>query len=186
MVFLSSNLATGSFVLEVGRVLDQALKINVEIIYLFTLIFKLVYEPYLLLNLRQFKIYEFSLKYFKSCFVTILFKLRCNRRNLSGSVQISIINTRFCKLLSVLPTLNKFHIHTYILTYIHTYIHTYILNKRTLFPFPISSSWIFCDVAWLKKVGTFFKKCQRWNPVLLKLQSNITKMGLRHRRSSFR
>ena len=31
-------------------------------------------------------IYEFSLKYFKSYFVTMLIKLRCNKRNLSGSV----------------------------------------------------------------------------------------------------
>ena len=85
MVFLSSTIVTGSFVLEVGRVLDPALKINVETIYLFKLIFKFVYESYLLLNLRQI-IYEFSLKYFKSCFVTILIKLRSNKRNLSGSV----------------------------------------------------------------------------------------------------
>ena len=34
-----------------------------------------VYESYLLLNLRQM-IYEFSLKYFKSYFVTVLIKLR--------------------------------------------------------------------------------------------------------------
>ena len=53
--------------------------------YLFKLIFKFVYESYLLLNLRQI-IYEFSFKYFKSYFVTILIKLRCNKRNLYGSV----------------------------------------------------------------------------------------------------
>ena len=35
------------------KVLDPALKINVETIYLFKLIFKFVYESYLLLNLRQ-------------------------------------------------------------------------------------------------------------------------------------
>ena len=85
MVFLSSTIVAGSFVLEVGRVLDPALKINVETINLFKLIFKFVYESYLLLNLRHI-IYEFSLKYFKSYFVTILIKLRCNKRNLSGSV----------------------------------------------------------------------------------------------------
>ena len=68
-----------------GWVLDAALKINVETIYLFELIFKFVYESYLLLNLRQI-IYEFSLKYFKSYFVTMLIKLRCNKQNLSGSV----------------------------------------------------------------------------------------------------
>ena len=67
-------LSTTIIVLEVGRVLDPALKINVETISLFKLIFKLVYESYLLLNLRQI-IYEFSLKYFKSYFVTILVKL---------------------------------------------------------------------------------------------------------------
>ena len=114
MVFLSSNIVAGSLVLEVGRVLEPSLKINVETIYLLKLIFKIVYKSYLLLNLRQI-IYEFSLKYFKSYFVTIFIKLRCNKRNLSGSVQISIINTRFCKLLHFLPTLNKFCIHTYIL-----------------------------------------------------------------------
>ena len=65
MVFLSSTIVAGSFVLEVGRVLDPALKRNVETIYLFKFIFKLVYEPYLLLNLRQM-IYEFSLKYVNS------------------------------------------------------------------------------------------------------------------------
>ena len=85
MFFLSSTIFAESFVLEVGRVLDPALKINVETIYLFKLIFKFVYESYLLLNLRQI-IYEFSLKYFKSYFVTILIKLRCNKRNLYGSV----------------------------------------------------------------------------------------------------
>ena len=85
MFFLSSTIFAESFVLEVGRVLDPALKINVEAIYLFKLIFKFVYESYLLLNLRQI-IYEFSLKYFKSYFVTILIKLRCNKRNLYGSV----------------------------------------------------------------------------------------------------
>ena len=53
MVFLSSTVVAGSFVLEVGRVLDLALKINVETIYLFKLILKFVYESYLLLNLRQ-------------------------------------------------------------------------------------------------------------------------------------
>ena len=63
----------------------SALKGNVETIYLFKFIFKFVYESYLLLNLRQM-IYEFSLKYFKSYFVTMLIKLRCNKRNLSGSV----------------------------------------------------------------------------------------------------
>ena len=85
MVFLSSTIAAESFVLEVGRVLDLAVKINVETIHLFKLIFKFAYESYLLLNLRQI-IYEFSLKYFKSYFVTILIKLRCNKRNLSVSV----------------------------------------------------------------------------------------------------
>ena len=74
MVFLSSTIAARNFFLEVGRVLDAGLKINVETIYLFELIFKFVYESYLLLNLRQI-IYEFSLKYFKSYFVTILVKL---------------------------------------------------------------------------------------------------------------
>ena len=112
MVFLSLTIVVGSFVLEVGWVLDPALKINLETIYLFKLIFKFVYESYLLLNLCQI-IYEFSLKYFKSYFVTIVIKLRCNKRNLSGSIQISIINTRFCKLLRFLRTLNKFYIHTY-------------------------------------------------------------------------
>ena len=53
MVFLSSTIVAGSFVLEVGRVLNLALKINVETIYLFKLILKFVYESYLLLNLRQ-------------------------------------------------------------------------------------------------------------------------------------
>ena len=85
MVFLSSTIVAGSFVLEVGRVLDPALKRNVETIYLFKFIFKFVYESYLLLNLRQM-IYEFSLKYFKSYFVTMLIKWRCNKRNLSESV----------------------------------------------------------------------------------------------------
>ena len=85
MVFLSSTIVTGSFVLEVRRVLDPALKRNVGTIYLFKFIFKFVYESYLLLNLRQM-IYEFSLKYFKSYFITILIKIRCNKQNLSGSV----------------------------------------------------------------------------------------------------
>ena len=85
MVFLSPTIVAGSFVLEVGRVLDPALKRNVETIYSFKFIFKFVYESYLLLNLRQM-IYKFSLKYFKSYFVTMLIKLRCNAWNLSGSV----------------------------------------------------------------------------------------------------
>ena len=85
MVFLSSTIVAGSFVLEVGWVLDSALKRNVETIYLFKFIFKSVYESYLLLNLRQL-IYEFSLKYFKSYFVTMLIKLRFNKRNLFESV----------------------------------------------------------------------------------------------------
>ena len=85
MVFLSLTIVVGSFVLEVGWVLDPALKINLETIYLFKLIFKFVYESYLLLNLCQI-IYEFSLKYFKSYFVTIVIKLRCKKRNLSGSI----------------------------------------------------------------------------------------------------
>ena len=114
MVFLSSTIVAGSFVLQVGRVLDPALKRNVETIYLFKFIFKFVYQSYLLLNLRQM-IYEFSLKYFKSYFVTMLIKLRCNKQNISGSVQISIVNTRLCKFLRFLPTLNNFYIHTYIL-----------------------------------------------------------------------
>ena len=74
MVFLSLTLAAESFVLELERVLDPAVKINVETIYLFKLIFKFAYESYLLLNLRQL-IYEFSLKYVRSYFVTILIKL---------------------------------------------------------------------------------------------------------------
>ena len=52
MVFLSSTIVAGSFVLEVGRVLDPALKRNVETIYLFKFIFKFVCESYLLLDLR--------------------------------------------------------------------------------------------------------------------------------------
>ena len=64
LVFLSSNIVAGSFVLEVGKVLDPALKINMETIYLFKLIFKFVYESYLLLNLCQI-IYEFSLKFLR-------------------------------------------------------------------------------------------------------------------------
>ena len=64
LVFLSWNIVAGSFVLEVGKVLDPALKINMETIYLFKLIFKFVYESYLLLNLRQI-IYEFSLKFLR-------------------------------------------------------------------------------------------------------------------------
>ena len=71
MVFLFFTIVAGSFVLEVGRVLDPAVKINVETIYSFKLIFKFVYECYLLLNLRQI-IYVFSLKYFKSYFVKYL------------------------------------------------------------------------------------------------------------------
>ena len=74
MVCLSPTIVTENIVLEVGRVPDPALKIKVETIYLFKLIFKFFYESYLLLNLRQI-IYEFSLKYFKSYFVTILIKL---------------------------------------------------------------------------------------------------------------
>ena len=73
---------------KVGRILDLALKRNVETIYLFKFlffIFKFVIESYLLLNLSQM-IYEFSPKYFKSYFVTMLIKLRCNKRILSGSV----------------------------------------------------------------------------------------------------
>ena len=85
MAFLSSTIVAESFVLEVERVLDPALKNNAETIYLFKFIFKFVYEPYLLLNLSQM-IYEFSLKYFKSYFVIMLIKLRCNKRSLSGSV----------------------------------------------------------------------------------------------------
>ena len=46
-----SNNAARSFVLEVARVLDPALKINVETIYLSKLFFKFVYESCLLLNL---------------------------------------------------------------------------------------------------------------------------------------
>ena len=64
------SILAGSFVLEVGRVLHPALKINVKTIYLFELIFKFVYESYLLLDLRQI-IYEFSFKYFKSYFVDV-------------------------------------------------------------------------------------------------------------------
>ena len=74
MVFLSSTLVAESFVLELERVLDPAVKISVETIYLFKLIFKFAYKSYLLLNLRQI-IYEFSLKYFRSYFVTILIEL---------------------------------------------------------------------------------------------------------------
>ena len=50
MVFLSSTIVAGSFVLEVRRVLDPALKINVETIHLFKSTFKFVSESYLLLN----------------------------------------------------------------------------------------------------------------------------------------
>ena len=63
----------------------SALKRNVETIYLFKFIFKFAYVSYLLFNLRQM-IYEFSLKYFKSYLETVLIKLRCNKRSLSGSV----------------------------------------------------------------------------------------------------
>ena len=63
----------------------SALERNVETIYLFKFIFKFVYESNLLSNLRQM-IYEFSLKYFKGYFVTVLTKLICNKRNLPGSV----------------------------------------------------------------------------------------------------
>ena len=85
MVFLSSTIVAGSFVLKVERVLDPILKRDVETIYLFNFFFKFVYESYLLLHLRQM-IDVFSLVYFKSYFVTMLIKLRCNKRNLSGSV----------------------------------------------------------------------------------------------------
>ena len=68
MVFLSWSIAAESFVLDVGRVLDPALKRNAETVYLFYFIFKFVYESYLLLNLLQM-IYEFSLKYVWSYFV---------------------------------------------------------------------------------------------------------------------
>ena len=71
MVFLSFTIIARSFVLEDGRVPDPALKINVETIYSFKLIFNFVYESYLLLNLRQI-IYVFSLKYFKSYLVKYL------------------------------------------------------------------------------------------------------------------
>ena len=74
MVFLSSTLVAESFVLELERVLDPAVKKSVETIYLFKLIFKFAYKSYRLLNLRQI-IYEFSLKYFRSYFVTILIEL---------------------------------------------------------------------------------------------------------------
>ena len=120
MVFLSSTIVAGSFVLEVGRVLDPALKRNVETIYLFKFIFKFVSESYLLLNLHQM-LYEFSLKYLKSYFVTMLIKLRCNERNLSGSVQISIINTRLCKFLRFLTDVKQI---------LHTYIHGYKQNGQ--------------------------------------------------------
>ena len=57
---------------------ESGSEINVETVYLFKLIFKFIYESYLLLNLPQI-IYEFCLKYFESYFVTIL-------TNLPGSV----------------------------------------------------------------------------------------------------
>ena len=46
-----SNNAARSFMLEVARVLDPALKINMETICLSKLFFKFVYESCLLLNL---------------------------------------------------------------------------------------------------------------------------------------
>ena len=57
-----------------------------------------------------------------------------------------------------------------------------LLNKWTLFPisrFPIGALWI----DWPRKVETFFGKCQQWSSVLIKLQSKVSKTGLRNRRS---
>ena len=85
MVFLSSTIVSGSFVLEFGGVLDPAQKRNVETIHLFKFIFKFFLGILSTFKLRQM-IYEFSLKYFKSYFVTMLIKLRCKKQNLSGSV----------------------------------------------------------------------------------------------------
>ena len=38
----------------------------------------------------------------------------------------------------------------------------------------------FCEIVWPKKVGTFLLKCQRWSPVLTKLQDKVSKTGLQH------
>ena len=55
-----------------------------------------------------------------------------------------------------------------------------LLNKWT--PFPISRSEVFCEFL-AEKVGAFVGKCQQSNPVLIKLQGNISRTGLRHRHS---
>ena len=56
---------------------------------------------------------------------------------------------------------------------------TCLLNKLT--PFPISRSEVFLGNCLAKKVGSFLGKSQWWNPVLIKLQNNVSKTGLRHR-----
>ena len=47
-------------------------------------------------------------------------------------------------------------------------------------PFPIIVQRCFCEIVWPKKVGRFLGKCQRWSPVLIKLQDHVSKTGLRH------
>ena len=37
-----------------------------------------------------------------------------------------------------------------------------------------------CEVVWQKTVGKYLRKFQRWNPLLITLQGNVSKMGLRH------
>ena len=38
----------------------------------------------------------------------------------------------------------------------------------------------FCVIVWPKKVGSFLGKCQRWSPILIKLQDNVSKTELQH------
>ena len=49
--FLISTNVARTFALKAARLLDPTLKISMETIYLFNLMFKFLYESYLLLNL---------------------------------------------------------------------------------------------------------------------------------------
>ena len=39
---------------------------------------------------------------------------------------------------------------------------------------------VFVKLFGQKKVGSFLGKCQQWSPVVIKLQDNVSKTGLRH------
>ena len=101
-------------------------------------------------------------------FISYLFRSSC----LHEIFKLAVLLLDFASILKAITMLLLLHFDSCLAEVIM------ICLTKKLTPFLFSRSEMFGKMASPKKVRTFLGKCQRWNPVLIKLQGNVLKCNL--------